>query len=223
MKRMFQRFTRITFWYEFHLNFTYWNTLKKYDVFNSEELRSIKSEYKKLKEKNVEFVKDIQSEYHLSWCCLIHSVYVACMNKGFGMDRSIEITETSLFENMNVDKIANYISKALGKSRNPFEYMVKVSKNQERNFFGSTFVFSRPRDDQDSYRLLVHNCMYNNYFRKQNLPELMQIACKWDMISWSKGIHPKKHKMLLSRPVTLGLNGTNCEFNFDRSKNESSE
>jgi len=49
-----------------------------------------------------------------------------------------------------------------------------------------------------------------------NAPELMQVACKWDMVSWTRGIVPDRHKISFQRPVTLGLEGMDCEFIFDR-------
>ncbi|EQA36563.1 L-2-amino-thiazoline-4-carboxylic acid hydrolase domain protein [Leptospira inadai serovar Lyme str. 10] len=206
----------MNFWYELSMNLTYWNTLKNSSIFNREDIRKIKANYQALKRQNKERIVDIQSEYHLSWSSLIHATYNGCIEKGFSAERSIEITEDSLFKNMKPDNIAKYIVNALNKATDPFGYLVRVSKKQESNFFGSTFSFSRTIDDPNSYHLLVHNCFYNNYFRSHQVPELMKIACKWDLISWSKGIVPEKHGITFSRPTTLGLDDSDCQFNFER-------
>ncbi|EQA47029.1 L-2-amino-thiazoline-4-carboxylic acid hydrolase domain protein [Leptospira broomii serovar Hurstbridge str. 5399] len=198
------------------MNLTYWNTLKRSTIFNQDDIKKIKANYRSLKLQNKGRLVDIQSEYHLSWCCLIHATYNRCIEKGFSVERSLEITENSLFENMKPDNIGKYILNALNKSTDPFGYLVGTSKRQETNFFGSTFSFSTTVDDLNSYHLLVHNCFYNNYFREHQVPELMKIACKWDMISWSKGIIPEKHGITFSRPATLGLDNSDCKFNFER-------
>ncbi|EPG74979.1 L-2-amino-thiazoline-4-carboxylic acid hydrolase [Leptospira fainei serovar Hurstbridge str. BUT 6] len=216
LRKVFRRLFITNFWYELSMNLTYWKTLKNSPIFNPEDIKRIKANYRNFKKQDKSYLVDIQSEYHLSWSCLIRATYDRCIENGFSIDRSIEITENLLFENMKPDKIAKYILKALNKSKDPFQYMVNVSKRQESNFFGSTFSFSRATDDLNSYHLLVHDCFYNSYFRRHQVPELMKIACKWDLISWSKGVSQDRHGITFSRPTTLGLNDSDCQFNFER-------
>jgi len=117
---------------------------------------------------------------------------------------------------MKPEVIANYIKLALDKTKDKFTYMVNSSKNQEKNFFGSTFTFYRKVDNNNSYHLRVSKCLYYDFFIKNNAPELMKIACKWDMISWTTGIVPERHNITFKRPVTIGLDNKDCEFDFDR-------
>ncbi len=123
-----------TYWYEVSMNLTYWGILKKYGIFQSEELKSIKTEYEFLKKQNRNFIKDIQSEYHLAWCCLIHSVYLGCKRKNMALTDSIMLIEKSLFESMNAESISNYITRSLDKAKDPFEFMVKTAKIKRKNF-----------------------------------------------------------------------------------------
>jgi hypothetical protein len=216
--RFIQRLFYTNFWYELSLNLTIWGTLKKTSGFNPEEIKKTKKRYKQLKIINRNFIKDIQSEYHVSWCSIILAVYETCKSKQMSQEESIAVTEKAIFTNMRPDAIAHYIKISLDKAKDAFAAIVKSSKNQETKFFGSTFVFYRPVDTPDSYHLRVSDCMYNNYFRKNGAPELMKIACKWDMVSWTKGIIPEAHKVVFKRPITLGLDNKDCEFDFDRIK-----
>ena len=79
-------------------------------------------------------------------------------------------------------------------------------------------MFKRTIDNKSCYHLIVKKCLYFEYFKVNNALELMKIACKWDLVSWTQGIIPKKHKFSFERPVTLGLDNKECEFNFDRLK-----
>jgi hypothetical protein len=214
--RFFKRLLIKTFWYDIALNFTIWKTLNNSKEFNREKIKFIRKRYYDLKRINKSFIIDIQSEYHISWCSIILAIYEMCIKSGFSQEQALDITENMVFTNMNPESVANHINKALDKTNDPFFFMVKSSKNQEKYFFGSTFRFYQSIENSNSYHLRVSNCLYYNYFKKNKAPELMRIACKWDMISWSKGIIPEKHGIIFKRPITLGLDNKDCEFDFDR-------
>ncbi|RHX88713.1 L-2-amino-thiazoline-4-carboxylic acid hydrolase [Leptospira stimsonii] len=212
----FKRILSKNFWYELLQNITIWKTIKKTSKFSSFEIKKIREEYNRLKKTNRIFIRDIQSEYHVSWCSIILSIYKACLGKGMKNADAIRLTEEIIFSNMNAEGISKFIETALDKSKDPFNFIVTASKQQETNFFGNTFRFSRIKDGFDSYHVHVNECMYNEFFKENAYPELMTIACKWDMISWSRGIKQEKHKIFFERPVTLGLNGEDCKFKFER-------
>jgi hypothetical protein len=216
VKVFLERIASKTFWYDVSLRTTIWKTIKKTKYFDKTDIYLIKASYVNLKKLNAYLIDDVQSEYHLSWCCIILSIYNMCLSKGITQSESIDITEKIIFTNMKTQSISKFIESSLDKSKDPFSFMILSSKNQESNFFGKTFIFDRTIDTKDSYHLKIKKCFYYDYFKSNNSPELMKIACKWDMVSWTQGIVTKKHRMIFQRPLTLGLDNKDCEFNFDR-------
>jgi hypothetical protein len=43
----------------------------------------------------------------------------------------------------------------------------------------------------------------------------MKIACKWDLISWTRGINKERHGIIFERNVMLGNKEKDCEFIFE--------
>lgn len=216
IKSIFKRLISKNYWYDVTLRTTIGKTIKQMTDFNKEEISTIKKTYTNLRKDNSHLIEDIQSEYHVSWCSMILSLYRICLSKGITQAEAMDIVEKIIFTNMDVQSTAKYVEAALDKSKDPFSYIVGSSKNQELNFFGHTFIFEREIDNENSYHLKVKKCLYYDYFKSYNVLELMKIACKYDMVSWTQGIVPEKHKLIFQRPFTIGLDGKDCEFNFDR-------
>ena len=216
--RFLRRLVSMNFWYEVTQNLTIWGTLKNTAGFNPRDIRNVKNKYKELRRKNRALIDDVPSEYHVSWCSLVLAIYQTSMEKGLNKKEAMNLTEKTVFTNTKADDISRYIEAALDKSKDPFGYMVNASKHQEDRFFGKTFGFVRTKDDENSYQVRVNRCLYCDYFKKNNAPELMKVACKWDLISWSQGIIPDRHKVMFKRPVTLGLDGKDCVFSFKKIK-----
>jgi hypothetical protein len=216
--KLFKRLFLKNFWYELNLNLTIWNTIKKTGKFTEQDILRIKERYNVLKVMNKNMILDIQSEFHLAWVAIMQAFYECFLNKGYSIENSLTLTAEIIFSNLKADSLSEYVKRSLNKSKDPFGYMVNSSKKQEKDFFGITFKFSRLKDDDNSYHLLVNECFYFNYFTKNKVPELMQIACKWDLISWAPGIIPEKHGFTFNRPATLGLDNKKCEFNLDKIK-----
>jgi hypothetical protein len=204
------------YWYDVFLRWTYFRTIRTRKVFDANEINQIKNSFRKLIQTNRAMLGDVYSEFHLSWCSAILATYRACLVKNMEKQDAIEFTAAVIFENMQADAIANRIRAMLNKAKDPFMVMVNASKHHENKFFGNTFQFSRMIDNDSQYQAVFHKCFFNDYFHNNGVPELMKIACAWDLISWSKGIDPEKHRLTFSRPVSLGLNGKDCSFTFNR-------
>jgi hypothetical protein len=204
------------FWYDVILKLIYFKSLKKNGIFDKDEIAVIKKEFKIIVSDNKSMPGDVYSDFHLSWCSAILATYKACLKKKMTKEKSIEFTANAIFENMKADNIAQRIKTMLDKSNDPFKTIVNSSKYQEENFFGSTFVITRPIDDDNHYLCIISKCFYNDFFRRNESQELMQIACRWDYISWTKGIIPDKHKIKFERKTTLGLDNQECPFDFER-------
>lgn len=216
--RCIRRLGAMNFWYDVALKTTIWKTLKETTGFDSGSIRVVKKRYARLCAENRRFIDDIASEYHLSWSAAILAIYEACLAAGFDRPRAIAATRDTVFRNMRSDSVAAAVGRSLDRAGDPFRFMVDASKSQERRFFGSAFSFRRVRDDGDAYRLRVGRCFYFDFFKANGAPELMAVACAWDLVSWSAGIVPARHGFSFSRPVTLGLDGADCEFDFVRAR-----
>lgn len=204
------------FWYDVILKSTYFKSLENKGIFNRDELGEIKNEFKKFTTQNKSMLMDVYSEFHLSWCSAILATYRACLKKKMPAEKASEFTEHAVFDYMQADRIGKRIQKMLDNAGDPFRAIVNSSKYQEEKFFGKTFGITRPVDDDNHYLCLIHKCFYNDFFRRNKAPALMQIACKWDFISWAKGIVPEKHHIKFTRTVTLGLDDQKCPFEFER-------
>ena len=215
--RFLKRIVNANFWYNLNQRLTIASTLRKRGNFDKSEISSIKRQYKKLYKGNVYRIKDVQSEYHVSWCAIVAAIYIESL-KVSTKENALKRTRDIIFKNMNPESVAGYIAAAMDKAKDKFRYIVKSSKQQEEKFFGTTFVFSRPCDTSALYHLRVHKCLYNDFFREMGFPELMIIACEWDIVSWTKGIDEKRHKVAFTRPATLGLDSKECEFIFKKTE-----
>lgn len=213
---MIQRLGHRTFWYGLALLTGYWGHLRRGGVFSEEDVRSIRRDFRKLTAMERQAITDIQSEYHLAFSAAILATYKRAIACGLTVPEAVEMTQASLFQFLRADAVAGRIRAALDRSKDPFRTMVSSSRDQEENFFGDSFTFQRPVDNEKNYTLLVHRCFYNDFFRRHDALFLMRIACNWDLVSWSRGIHPERHGVTFERPVTLGLDDTPCEFRFSR-------
>jgi hypothetical protein len=212
LRRLFHR----TFWYELALKTTLRSTLRRSGRFSEFEIDSLLARSKRLERESRHLLVDLQSEYHISWCAVIQAVYEAYLGKGQIEEAAIEATKAVIFENLNAAMLAKRVERTLDRSRDPFATMTRLSKDQEKRFFGDGFRFDRIADDESSYRVEVRRCLYCDYFRENGLPELMRVACAWDLASWSLGVAPERHRMRFERPITLGLDGEDCDFRFYR-------
>jgi hypothetical protein len=97
----------------------------------------------------------------------------------------------------------------------PYLALVGVAKARERHFFGRSFAFERPRDDDRAYYLDVARCLWHRLFVAEGAPELTPLFCAFDA-NWIDAIDPARHGVRFSRPTTLGHGGPLCPFHFYR-------
>lgn len=204
------------YWYDVILRVSFFNTLGRRGLFGADEIAKVKRDFKGIIAGNRSILGDVLSEYHLSWSSAVLAAYRACIDKKMDEAGAIEFTAGAIFENMRADSVSERVMKMLDRSRDPFRAIVAAAKRQEERFFGNTFTFIRETDDDRRYGAVVKKCFYNDFFRRNGAPELMRIACQWDLVSWAKGIAPERHGVRFSRPVTLGLDGKECLFCFER-------
>lgn len=103
----------------------------------------------------------------------------------------------------------------LDQSADPFQMIVGVSKQREALYFGDSFVFERPREDDRAYYADVTRCLWHSFFVAEGKPELTPILCAFDE-NWIAAIDPERHGVRFERATTLGHGGSLCPFHFFR-------
>lgn len=100
--------------------------------------------------------------------------------------------------------------------------MVAISKEREETFFGQSFVFDHPLDDDNQYIADVHRCHYHDVLAVSGAAQLTPILCAFDA-TWIDVIDPSRHGFTFERPSTIGTGGNTCPFTFRRMKERSRE
>lgn len=102
----------------------------------------------------------------------------------------------------------------LDHAEDPFAALVTASKERERSYFGPSFHFQRPVDDDDTYALDVRRCFFHEVLVATGRGELQPILCRFDL-NWADAIEPSRHHLRFVRPVTFAT-GTTCRMLFTR-------
>ncbi|WP_194916248.1 L-2-amino-thiazoline-4-carboxylic acid hydrolase [Catenulispora rubra] len=96
----------------------------------------------------------------------------------------------------------------------PFVALVEASKEREQTYFGPSFTFERPVDDQDTYVLDIKRCVFHETLAAAGRTELQPILCRFDL-NWADAIDPDRHHLRFVRPVTFA-SGDTCRMVFTR-------
>ncbi|GAA4966320.1 L-2-amino-thiazoline-4-carboxylic acid hydrolase [Actinoplanes utahensis] len=96
----------------------------------------------------------------------------------------------------------------------PFATLVAASKQREESYFGPSFHFERPVDDQHTYVLDVRRCLFHEVLAATGRTALQSILCRFDL-NWADAIDPERHRLRFVRPVTFA-GGPTCRMLFTR-------
>jgi hypothetical protein len=107
------------------------------------------------------------------------------------------------------------MAEMMNTATDPFRDLVTHTKSQEEQFLGSTFKFDRVQDDDQAYKVDVHECFYHRFFSENGAPELTKLACDINA-NWIDAIDPAKHGVRFDRPSMLGYGGDKCRFYYYR-------
>jgi L-2-amino-thiazoline-4-carboxylic acid hydrolase len=111
--------------------------------------------------------------------------------------------------------VARATSEALDAATDPFSAMVAISRERERSFFGESFAFAHPVDDDIQYIAEVRRCFYHDVLAACGAAQLTPILCAFDA-TWIDVIAPSRHGFFFERPATIGTGGATCPFTFTR-------
>jgi len=174
----------------------------------------VRAEALRLHNQNLVLVVDAASASHLIMTSTVLAAYRTLQAHPETRAPALELTR-ALF--VDTGKGATQLGMKLFPYlvRDPFRSMVNISKNKQLAYYGKSFTFDMPQDDDDAFILKVHGCFYNSFFLSQGAPELGAMFCEKDN-TWSDGIDPQKAGFTFQRPTTLARGGDCCSFEFVR-------
>lgn len=102
----------------------------------------------------------------------------------------------------------------LDAAADPFAALVAAGKERESTYFGPSFTFERPVDDQHTYVLDVIRCLFHEGLVAAGRTQLQAVMCRFDL-NWVDAIEPDRHHVRFVRPVTYAT-GDTCRMCFLR-------
>ncbi len=176
-------------------------------------IRVIKTHAATLEGAHQDWALDEQARYHLTSGAVVLAAYRA-LQPTMPQDEALALLRAARVEPLR-DTIRQGTTGWLDHAPDPYAALVSVAKSRERHFFGQSFTFERPRDDDRAYFLDVARCLWHSFFVAEGAPELTPLFCAFDA-NWIDAIDPDRHGVRFSRPTTLGHGGRLCPFHFYR-------
>ncbi|MFJ1262974.1 L-2-amino-thiazoline-4-carboxylic acid hydrolase [Capnocytophaga canis] len=159
------------------------------------------------------FVNNDLDKGNVSFAVLVVSLYEAFLEVGICQKTALRWVEESI-NAPTYDFVVEGTEKMLDNAENPFASLVQSSKMREQTYFGSSFNFERPIDDEFGYVLHIKKCLFHQTLQHLKRTDLQPIICRIDL-GWINGIKPKKHGIRFVRPVTFA-SGKVCQMWFVR-------
>lgn len=113
--------------------------------------------------------------------------------------------------------VARATASTLDEADDAFSAMVAITREREETFFGQSFLFEHPVDDENQYIAEVRRCQYHDVLVAHDAAQLTPILCAFDA-SWIDVIDPSRHGFTFERPSTIGTGGKTCPFTFRRNE-----
>ncbi|MGH3145253.1 MAG: L-2-amino-thiazoline-4-carboxylic acid hydrolase [Rubrobacter sp.] len=176
--------------------------------------RDIRARQEHIEVQHASWIEDEQSRSHLRFPALALAGYRA-LRGVLPEDEAVTLLAEALI-GPGRPHVYEGTKRALDDAPDPFTLMTRISKEKEASFYGRTFAFERPQDDEHAYLLNVTRCFWHRFFATNKALELMSVFCEWDT-SWMDAVDPGGHGFRSERPTTLGYGGDACRFWFIRS------
>jgi len=181
--------------------------------------QTILTEQAVLEARHADWVVDEASRCHLRLTALILAAYRTLSASMSDKEEILSLLRRALIEPSR-PRVRGGTAMMLDHAPDPMAAIVKVSKDREEGFYGSSFTFVRERDDAGAYLLNIEGCFYHRFFTANGAPELTPVMCDWDTNTWAEAIVPERHGFRFERPTTLGDGGDKCRFHFRRTGEE---
>lgn len=176
-------------------------------------VEAIQVQQRALEDAYQDWIVDEQAKYNLKTGAIVLATY-RFLQRQIPQDELLaDIHEA--FTSPLRDIVHASTAHMLDNSPDPFRSMVETSKARETHFFGKSFKFEHPRDDENAYYVDITHCLWHSFFVANGTPELTPIFCDFDT-NWINAIDPSRHYLCFGRDTTLGYGGTLCPFHFYR-------
>ena len=180
-------------------------------------IETARTEMQNLLNANADLGTDPVNEANLRFVCIILAFYRCALSW---------CTEDNLLSRIYEALEKRFMSDLDAYLENRFEIhpdrpqasFQKIDENfikRGRTGFGAGFTYKQ--DVQTPEKSFVHitKCFFNDFFRRNNAPEVTQIICKLDMV-WVGALEARKHNVRFERPTVLSRGDSHCSFEFSR-------
>jgi hypothetical protein len=195
--------------------------LQKESVYKGEELDKLKVHYKMIFDsafkKTEHLISNELDKGNVCFVLIAVSLYETFLEQGIHTDEAILLTDSCINKPLRA-YLVNGTRKLFDQAVNPFQTIVQASKEREEHYFGNSFKFERPVDNEYGYILNITKCLFHETLKVLNRKELQHILCRMDL-GWINGIDPEKHLMQFVRPVTYAT-GNTCQMWFIKKERE---
>jgi hypothetical protein len=167
--------------------------------------------------------KDFQAYNHLSLATVVVASYRVLSPHIRDENRLLAILTDSFGDFYRVGGLSLWIKIQLRFSRNPYRFFLRSHKARLwfKLVFGKSFAFN-VEEKNTEFTFEVRRCLYNEYLKAQNLPQLISIFCAADD-QWTRLIQPDKHGVSFKRPTILANSEDMCRFRFVRTLKDNKE
>ncbi len=195
--------------------------LQREEIFNGTEIKKLKVVYaRKFKEylsKVEHLIKNELDKGHVSFVLITVSCFDALLSYGISEDDVFQLTSDCINKPI-YHYVVSETKRYFDSAKNPFQALIEISKSREENYFGNSFDFERPIDNEYGYILNIKKCLFCETLRVLDRIELQPILCQMDL-GWINAINPEKHLMQFVRPVTFAT-GNICQMWFIKKEKE---
>lgn len=195
--------------------------LQKQEIFSETEFEKFKTIYKQRFEANslkVEcLIKNELDKGNIVFVLTTVSCFEALEELGVPESEVFQLTNDCINKPM-YPYLVSETKKSFDNAGNPFQTLIQASKDREENYFGNSFHFERPVDNEYGYVLHIKKCLFHETLKILDRKELQPILCQMDL-GWINAIDLEKHLMQFARPVTFATANT-CQMWFMRKERD---
>lgn len=192
-----------------HINAKKWLEKSDFEKFTTTFEKQFSDNYNQVES----LINNDLDKGNVSFAVLVVSLYEAFLEVGICQKTALRWVEESI-NAPTYDFVVEGTEKMLDNAENPFASLVQSSKMREQTYFGSSFNFERPIDDEFGYVLRIKKCLFHQTLQRLERTNLQPIICRIDL-GWINGIKPEKHGIRFVRPVTFA-SGKVCQMWFVR-------
>lgn len=186
-------------------------TLKKDESYMTSFKESYKTKFISNEQKVKHLIKNELDKGNVYFTLTAVAVFETFLEMGTPHQEAVLLTDACI----NIPSrqyIIEGTKKMLDDSEDPFQTLVKASKERETLYFGKGFEFERAIDHAYGYVLSIKKCLFHETLKILGRKELQPSLCRMDL-GWINAIDAEKHNAQFVRPVTFAT-GSICQMWF---------